>query len=55
MSTSEAEAFEKSDMFTTILKMRTWDDKAKIEGYSVPPLDTYADIILQHLRRQCMC
>jgi len=51
MSSSEAQAFEKSELFASILKMRTWDDKAKIENYTVPQLDTYEPVILSHLRR----
>jgi len=52
MSTSEAHAFEESELFTPILKMRTWDDKAKIENYDAPPLETYESMIRNHLRRQ---
>jgi len=52
MSTLEAQAFEKSELFNSILKMRTWDDKAKIENYDAPPLETYETMIRNHLRRQ---
>jgi len=50
MSTEEAHEFEKSELFAIILKMRTWDDKAKLVGYVVPPLEAYEDLILDHLR-----
>eukprot|EP01087_Luapelamoeba_hula_P001268 TRINITY_DN11009_c0_g1_i1.p1 TRINITY_DN11009_c0_g1~~TRINITY_DN11009_c0_g1_i1.p1 ORF type:complete len:205 (+),score=24.25 TRINITY_DN11009_c0_g1_i1:39-653(+) len=41
MQDAEAKAFEESDLFDTILKMRTWDDKGKLENYPVPDLDSY--------------
>jgi len=50
MGESEALAFEKSDLFSTILKLRTWDDKAKVVGLQVPGLDHYLPIILEHIK-----
>ncbi len=41
MTPSEARAFEQDPLFDCVLKMRTWDEKAKIVGWVVPPLESY--------------
>jgi len=38
MEDAEAGVFEKSDLFETIIRMRTWDEAAKIKGKVVPTL-----------------
>ncbi len=48
MSEQEAVAFEKSELFDTILKMRTWDDKGKIVGAKVPGLESYVPMMMKH-------
>lgn len=50
MGESEALAFEKSDLFSSLLKLRTWDDKAKVVGLQVPGLDHYLPMIVQHIK-----
>jgi len=50
MNDAEALAFEKSEMFDAILKLRSWDDKAKIVGLRVPGLDHYLPMMVRHLR-----
>lgn len=45
MTDAEAHAFERSPLFDTIIKMRSWDEKAKIKGLDVPGLDEYSPMI----------
>jgi putative nucleotidyltransferase with HDIG domain len=52
MSDAEGLAFEKSELFRPILKLRSWDDKAKIVGAKVPDLDHYMPMMINHIRRQ---
>jgi len=49
MTDSEASAFEKTAYFHDILKMRTWDEKAKIPNWKVPGLEFYLPIARRHL------
>lgn len=41
MTASEAIAFEKDPLFEASLKMRTWDEEAKLENKPLADLDTY--------------
>lgn len=50
MNDAEAQAFEKSPMFDAILKLRSWDDKAKVVGLQVPDLDHYLPMMVRHIR-----
>eukprot|EP01099_Mayorella_cantabrigiensis_P006120 TRINITY_DN5063_c0_g1_i1.p1 TRINITY_DN5063_c0_g1~~TRINITY_DN5063_c0_g1_i1.p1 ORF type:complete len:122 (-),score=23.76 TRINITY_DN5063_c0_g1_i1:213-578(-) len=50
MNSKEAELFEQSPLFDAILKLRTWDEKAKDTEAKVPGLDHYERIILAHLQ-----
>jgi phosphonate degradation associated HDIG domain protein len=50
MKDAEAEAFERSEMFGPILKLRSWDDKAKVVGMKVPDLDHYVPMMVRHIR-----
>ncbi len=45
MEDAEAAAFERSPMFDTILKMRTWDEAAKVVGKRVPTLDDWEPLL----------
>ncbi|GBG24053.1 Phytanoyl-CoA dioxygenase, peroxisomal [Hondaea fermentalgiana] len=47
MSDEEAAAFAQDPLMETILKMRTWDEAAKIvnPSFEVPPLDAYREMI----------
>jgi 2-amino-1-hydroxyethylphosphonate dioxygenase (glycine-forming) len=48
MTSEEAEEFEKMSMFSLFLKMREWDDKAKVTDFKYPSLDKYKDMAKQH-------
>jgi len=50
MNDAEAQAFEQSPMFDAILKLRSWDDKAKVVGLRVPDLDHYLPMMVRHIR-----
>jgi len=52
MEKDEAEAFEKYPLFDLIIKMRRWDEQAKVEHKALPNLDHYRKMILHHLERQ---
>ncbi|KAA0150759.1 hypothetical protein FNF27_03056 [Cafeteria roenbergensis] len=45
MEDAEAAAFERSPMFDTILKMRTWDEAAKVVGKRVPTLADWEPLL----------
>lgn len=51
MSNNEIIEFKKEKYFNDIVKLRTWDDKAKIKNYKVPNIDTYRDTIIQVLSK----
>ncbi len=52
MSKDEAEAFEKYPLFDLIIKMRTWDEQAKVEHKPLPDLGHYRQMMLRHLLAQ---
>lgn len=52
MDTEEAEAFEQYPLFDLIIKMRRWDEEAKIENMPVPDLEHYRSMIIAHLQKQ---
>jgi 2-amino-1-hydroxyethylphosphonate dioxygenase (glycine-forming) len=52
MEKEEAEAFEQYPLFDLIIKMRKWDEQAKIEHKSMPDLSHYRELILNHLASQ---
>jgi hypothetical protein len=45
MSAEEMETFERDPLFKEKLRLREYDEKAKIVDYKVPPLETYRDMI----------
>jgi phosphonate degradation associated HDIG domain protein len=51
MEDDEALAFEQYPLFDLIIKMRLWDEEAKIEGMPVPNLEKYHGMIVRHLQR----
>jgi 2-amino-1-hydroxyethylphosphonate dioxygenase (glycine-forming) len=51
MNEEEALAFEARPLFAAALRLRSWDDRAKVSGRSVPSLDTYRTLFLDHLAR----
>lgn len=52
MSKEEAEAFEQYPLFDLIIKMRRWDEEAKIENMPKPNLEDYKQMIIKHLEKQ---
>ena len=52
MNESEAERFEEDHLHSLFIKIREWDDKAKIEHIPLPPLEVYRQMALQHLLMQ---
>jgi phosphonate degradation associated HDIG domain protein len=52
MSEEEANAFEHYKLFDLIIKMRKWDEQAKIEHKPLPALVHYRKMILHHLESQ---
>eukprot|EP00747_Dinoflagellata_sp_TGD_P164618 gnl/TRDRNA2_/TRDRNA2_184795_c0_seq1.p1 gnl/TRDRNA2_/TRDRNA2_184795_c0~~gnl/TRDRNA2_/TRDRNA2_184795_c0_seq1.p1 ORF type:complete len:218 (+),score=57.55 gnl/TRDRNA2_/TRDRNA2_184795_c0_seq1:93-746(+) len=53
MGDEEALAFEKDELHSTIILMRTWDEKAKVINptFHVPSLESYADMMDAALNR----
>ena len=51
MKVDEAEIFESSELFDISIKMRDYDDKAKVEGVKINNLDYYKDILKQVLSK----
>lgn len=45
----ECKSFEADEDHKTILKMRTWDEAAKIPGLVVPTLESYRDMVLRNV------
>ncbi len=43
-------AFEASDLRGSWLRLRSWDDAAKVVGLSVPDFDVYVPLLEAHLR-----
>ena len=52
MVKDEAEAFEQYPLFDLIIKMRRWDEEAKIENMPVPDLEYYRSLMISHLQKQ---
>ncbi|OQP56608.1 HD domain-containing protein [Niastella populi] len=49
MMTDEAVAFEAHPLFPLIIKMRHWDDMAKVEHLGTGDLEEYRAMIIRHL------
>src|SRR5580704_3162183 len=50
MSAEEAAAFEQYPLFALIIRMRNWDEQAKIEHQPLPDLGRYRAMMLHHLQ-----
>lgn len=50
MNETEAELFEQDSLHHLFIKLREWDDKAKIENQPLPSLDFYKQLAIQHLQ-----
>ena len=51
MTEAEAKAFEENPLKNLIIKMRTWDEEAKVIDVPVPNMQVYSDMIVRHLRK----
>ena len=52
MDAEEAEEFEMDELHTLYIKMREWDDKAKITKLPKPSLEFYRLLTMRHLIKQ---
>ena len=51
MTGEEAGAFEQYPLFDLIIRMRNWDEQAKIEHQPLPDLGHFREMMLHHLQR----
>jgi phosphonate degradation associated HDIG domain protein len=51
MPVAQRRAFEEEPYFRDALRVRRWDDRAKIAGLVIPALDTYRTLIEAHAMR----
>ena len=49
MNDTEARQFESDNLYLLFIKIREWDDKAKIESIPLPSLEIYKQMAYQHL------
>jgi len=49
MTEAEALQFEKDPLHELYIKMRMWDDQAKIQNIAIPSLDKYKKMAFKHL------
>ncbi|WP_247236265.1 HD domain-containing protein [Telluribacter sp. SYSU D00476] len=49
MQAEEAEAFEQNPEFELIIRMRRWDEAAKMQNYPTPDVDHYLDMVRKYL------
>lgn len=52
MNEGEAADFESDPFHPLYIKLREWDDKAKLQHQPLPSLDIYKDMALRHLQTQ---
>ena len=52
MSADELQDFTQSPNWQSMVRVRTWDDRAKTPGADVPDLEAYRELITTHLSRQ---
>jgi predicted HD phosphohydrolase len=50
MSAGEAALFEEDKLFELHIRLRQWDEKAKLENKPLPPLDKYRKMMIEHLQ-----
>jgi phosphonate degradation associated HDIG domain protein len=51
MTEEEARTFEQNPLKNLIIRMRTWDEEAKLTDVPVPNLQVYRDMMVRHLSR----
>ncbi len=52
MSAEESAMFSDAPWSAEKIRVRVWDDQAKTPGAPVSPLETYGDLLINHLRKQ---
>jgi len=52
MNEKEAKQFEEDHLHLLFIKLREWDDKAKVENIPLPSLEIYKEMAIQHLAMQ---
>lgn len=51
MTKEEADAFQGDPLFTEKLRLRSWDEQAKVKGWQVAPLESYRDSLIHLLSK----
>jgi len=51
MTSEEAMIFESDKLFELHIKLRRWDEKAKLEKQAMPPLQKYKEMAIRHLEK----
>jgi len=51
MTAEEAMIFESDKLFELHIKLRRWDEKAKLEKQIMPPLQKYKEMAIRHLEK----
>ena len=49
MTREEAEKFEKDERLDDLLRMRTWDERAKVAGMEMEPLVKYREMFKRYM------
>ena len=49
MTEEEAKTFENHPQFKALIRMRGWDEKAKVQGLTLKPLEEYKEIFKHFL------
>ena len=49
MSEAEARSFEADPQFAAKIRLRMWDEQAKLPDHEVPGLDSYASLVREQL------
>lgn len=52
MNNTEAKQFEQDNLHPLFIKLRQWDDKAKLQHQPLPSLDRYKEMTFNHLLAQ---
>jgi len=52
MSEPEAKAFEADPLFPLHIRLRQWDERAKVENVPLPLLTKFSDMIVRHLDKK---
>jgi 2-amino-1-hydroxyethylphosphonate dioxygenase (glycine-forming) len=52
MVEAEAKSFETDPLHSLYIKLREWDDKAKLKHQTLPSLDRYKEMAIRHLLSQ---